>query len=120
LWTAIGLALGKDGAVLHAEVKVGDSMVMLSDGGDGRGDWRPMPTVLYLYVPDADAVYERALAAGAVSVMAPTTQSYGDRRGGIRDPSGNVWWIPTQVEDVSPEELKRRSEEYIRKQQSKG
>ena len=106
-----------DGTVMHAEVKIGDSMVMLTDGG---GDRKPMPTVLYLYVTDADAMYKRALAAGAASVMEPVTQFYGDRHGGVRDPSGNVWWIATHVEDVSPEELAKRAEEYMRKQQSKG
>jgi PhnB protein len=109
--------MGNGDAVMHAEVKIGDSMVMMSDGG---GDWKSMPTALYLYVTDVDAVYGRALAAGAVSVGEPTTQFYGDRHGGVKDPSGNVWWIATHVEDVPAEELKRRSEEYKRKQQSKG
>jgi PhnB protein len=109
--------MGQGGAVMHAEVKIGDSMLMLSDGG---GEWKPMPTVLYLYVTDADAMYKRALAAGAVSVMEPVTQFYGDRHGGVRDPSGNVWWIATHVEDVSQEELTKRAEEHMRKQQAKG
>ena len=109
--------MGQGGTVMHAEVRIGDSMLMLSDGG---GDWKPMPTVLYLYVTDADAMYKRALAAGATSVVEPVTQFYGDRHGGVKDPSGNVWWIATHVEDVSPEELKKRAEEYLRKQQSKG
>jgi uncharacterized glyoxalase superfamily protein PhnB len=105
-----------DGVVMHAEVRIGDSMVMLSDGG---GEWKPMPAVLYLYVPDADATYRRALDAGATSVQEPTTQFYGDRHGGVRDPSGNVWWIATRVEDVSPEELQKRAAAYMR-QQSRG
>ena len=98
---------GPDGGVMHAEVRIGDSMVMLTDGG---GDWKPMPTALYLYVNDADATYQRALAAGATSVMEPVTQFYGDRHGGVKDPSGNIWWIATHVEDVSPEELRKRAE----------
>jgi uncharacterized glyoxalase superfamily protein PhnB len=105
-----------DGVVMHAEVRIGDSMVMLSDGG---GEWKPMPTVLYLYVPDADATYRRALGAGATSVQEPTTQFYGDRHGGVRDPSGNLWWIATRVEDVSPEELQKRAAAHMR-QQSQG
>ena len=109
--------MGQGSTVMHAEVRIGDSMLMLSDGG---GDWKPMPAMLYLYVTDADAMYKRALAAGATSVMEPLTQFYGDRHGGIKDPSGNVWWIATHVEDVSPEELKKRAEEYMRKQESKG
>ena len=79
-----------------------------------------MPTVPYLYVTAADAVYKRALAAGVVSALEPATRFYGDRHGGIRDPSGNVWWIATHVEDVSPEELTERAEEYMRKQHSNG
>ena len=102
-----------DGGVMHAEVKIGDSMIMLSDGG---GEWKPMPTALYLYVTDADATYKRALAAGATSVMEPATQFYGDRHGSVKDPSGNIWWIATHVEDVSAEDLRKRVEAYTREQ----
>jgi uncharacterized glyoxalase superfamily protein PhnB len=106
-----------DGAVMHAEVRIGDSMLMLTDGG---GDWKPMPAALYLYVNDADATYQRALAAGATSVMEPVTQFYGDRHGGVKDPSGNIWWIATHVEDVSPEELRKRAEARARQQPPQG
>jgi PhnB protein len=92
-------------------------MLMLTDGG---GEWKPMPTNLYLYVNDADATYRRALAAGATSVMEPVTQFYGDRHGGVKDPSGNIWWIATHVEDVSSEELQRRAEARARQQQPQG
>jgi uncharacterized glyoxalase superfamily protein PhnB len=95
-----------DGAIMHAELKIGDSMLMLSDGG---GEWKAMPASLYLYVPDVDATYQRAIAAGATSVTEPTTQFYGDRHGGVKDPSGNIWWIATHLEDVSSEELKKRA-----------
>ena len=71
---------------------------------------RPMQAMLHLYVDDADASYQRALAAGAASVQAPTNQFYGDRSGGVKDPCGNLWWIATRVEDVPPDELKRRAE----------
>ena len=106
-----------DGAVRHAEVRIGDSMLMLTDGG---GEWKPMPASLYLYVNDADATYKRALAAGATSVMEPVTQFYGDRQGGVKDPSGNIWWIATHVEDVSPEELRKRAEGSVRQQKPQG
>ena len=79
-----------DGAVRHAEVRIGDSMLMLTDGG---GEWKPMPASLYLYVNDADATYKRALAAGATSVMEPVAQFYGDRQGGVkirRETSGGL------------------------------
>ncbi len=96
-----------DGSIHHAEVKIGDSIVMLADA---QGRWQPRPSTLYLYVDDTDASYRRALDAGATSLMEPATQFYGDRNAGIQDPSGNYWWIATHVEDVSPEEMKRRAE----------
>ena len=76
-----------------------------------------MPVTLYLYVADADTTYKRALAAGASSVMEPATQFHGDRHGGVEDPAGNLWWIATRVEDVPPEELKKRAEAHMRQQQ---
>ncbi len=96
-----------DGAIGHAEVRLGDSMVMLGEAG---AQWKPMPALIYLYVPDADSTYQRALQAGATSVMAPANQFYGDRSAAVKDPFGNMWWMGTHVEDVSPEEMKRRAE----------
>jgi uncharacterized glyoxalase superfamily protein PhnB len=108
--------LRPDGSVMHAQVKVGDSVVML---GDARAQWKPMPSTLYIYVKDADDTFKRALQAGGVSVMDVADQFYGDRMGGVKDPVGNIWWIATHVEDVSPAEMKKRSEEWMKKQ-SKG
>lgn len=99
--------LHPDGSIGHAEVKIGDSLIML---GEARAECQPMPTALYLYVNDTDDVYRRALAAGATSVMEPADQFYGDRNAGVKDSAGNSWWIATHVEDVAPEELKRRAE----------
>src|SRR4051794_30563563 len=101
----------RDGAVSHAEVRIGDSVVMLGQAG---GEWKAMPAALHLYVPDADAVYRRALQAGATSLREPADQFYGDRMAGVRDPAGNYWWIATHVEDVSPEEMRRRAEAHAR------
>jgi PhnB protein len=95
-----------NGAIAHAEVRIGDSIVMMSDAG---GERAPMPSGLYLYVNDTDAVYKSALRAGATSIMEPADQFYGDRSAGVKDPAGNQWWIATHKEDVSPEELKRRA-----------
>src|SRR5260370_18068001 len=67
---------GPDGAVMHAEVRIGDSIIMM---GEPMGDWKAMPAMLYLYLEDCDAAYRRAMAAGATSVMAPDDQFYGDR-----------------------------------------
>jgi PhnB protein len=102
-----------DGTVMHAQVRVGDSLIML---GDPREPWTPMPTTLYVYLKDVDAAYGRALHAGGVSVMDLTNHFYGDRMGGVKDPFGNIWWIATHVEDVSPEEMKRRTAELYKKQ----
>jgi uncharacterized glyoxalase superfamily protein PhnB len=102
-----------DGTVMHAEVKIGDSIVMM---GEAMGDMQPMPGTMYLYVHDADAVYRRALQAGATSVMEPADQFYGDRHGGVKDPAGNHWWIATHKEDVPPDELQKRAQAYMQQQ----
>ena len=104
-----------DGSIMHAEIKIGDSMLML---GEASEQWKPMPCALVLYVQDSDAVYKRALQAGATSIMEPADQFYGDRQGGVKDPSGTSWWIATHKEDVSSEELKRRGDEHMKQRQS--
>ncbi len=86
-----------DGSIGHAEVKIGDSRVMLGEAG---GEFAPMPGMLHLYVEDVDAVYQRALQAGAVSVREIVDEFYGDRIGGVKDKSGNQWWIATHIKDV--------------------
>ena len=98
-----------DGTIGHAEVTIGDSVVMLGEAG---AEWPPMPGAIHLYVDDCDATYARALEAGATSLREPENQFYGDRSGGVRDPGGNVWWITTHVEDVPQEELERRAAEW--------
>ncbi len=103
------------GVVHHAEVKVGNSMVML---GAQHDQWKSRPGNFYLYVEDCDAMYKKALAAGGTSLSEPQTQFYGDRQGGVSDSQGNNWWIATHVEDVSPEELERRAKEFTKKQQA--
>jgi uncharacterized glyoxalase superfamily protein PhnB len=98
--------LGPDGSVSHAEVRIGTSMLMMSQA---RGEWKPTPANFYLYVEDVDAVYKQAVQAGGISVGEPRDQFYGDRSGGVKDQFGNQWWIGTHVEDVPPEELARRA-----------
>jgi uncharacterized glyoxalase superfamily protein PhnB len=83
-----------DGTIMHAEVRIDDTVVMLSDGG---GQFPAFPIWLHVYVPDVDATYRRALEAGGVSVQEPVRKGDPDRRGGVKDPSGNTWWISTQV-----------------------
>jgi PhnB protein len=101
-----------DGAVMHAEARIGDSIAMI---GEAREPHPPMPSTLYFYVPDVDAVYRRAIEAGATSISEPADQFYGDRHGGVVDPAGNRWYIATHVEDVSPDEMARRAEAHAKK-----
>jgi PhnB protein len=96
---------GPDGEIVHADFTIGDSHVMAAQGSDR---WPASAGTVLLYVDDADAMYPAALAAGGTSLQPMTTQFYGDRSGGVRDPSGVSWWISTHVEDVSKEELERR------------
>jgi PhnB protein len=96
---------GPDGAIRHADVMIGDSHIMMGQAGD---QWTAMPAQVYLYLPDCDAAYKQALAAGGTSVQEPKTQFYGDRHGCVKDTNGNLWWVATHVEDVSNEEMERR------------
>ena len=95
--------IGPDGAIMHAAVRIGDSMVEVSDAPG-----EPMPAALHMYVEDTDAAYRRAMEAGGTSLREPMTTFYGDRTAGVKDPGGNSWWIACHVEDVSQEELFRR------------
>lgn len=99
-----------DGSIRHAELKIGNSMIML---GQARDQWKARPAGFYLYVPDCDVVYKRALQAGAKSIMEPADQFYGDRHGGVEDAAGNHWWIATHIEDVAPDEMQRRMQASI-------
>jgi uncharacterized glyoxalase superfamily protein PhnB len=92
---------------MHAQVKVGDSMMM---AGEPRGDAKPMPGMFYMYVNDVDAVYKKAVQAGAKVIHEPIDQFYGDRSGGVQDDFGNQWWIATHKEDLTSEEFNRRVE----------
>lgn len=83
-----------DGTIRHAQVKIGDSVVMMGESPD---DWKPMPGSIYLYVKDTDTTYKRALQAGATSVMEPMDQDYGHRSSGVEDPCGNYWWISSPL-----------------------
>lgn len=96
---------GPDGKIGHAEVLIGDSVVMLADVPP---DGEAMRAMLNVYVEDCDATFKKALAAGAETMRELEDQFYGDRSGGIKDKWGNLWYISTHIEDVSPEEMERR------------
>ena len=102
-----------DGKIMHAEFKIGDSVVMLADTSERA---QATSDMLYLYVPNVDAVYQKALKAGGKSLMEPTDQFYGDRSSSVMDPAGNRWFIATHIEDVSPAELKKRAAEFMKQQ----
>jgi PhnB protein len=95
-----------DGRVAHAEVRIGDSVVMVSDGGP---EHPPMPAMLMTYVEDVDATYAKALEQGATTVRAPADQFYGDRSGGVKDHAGNQWWFASRVENLTTGEIERRA-----------
>jgi len=104
----LGRVSRPDGKIGHAEVKVGDSKVMISEAG-GSKDCVATPANLYVYVKDVDAAYKRALKAGASKMVEPADMFWGDRYGAVRDHGGNTWGIATHVEDVTPAEIEKRA-----------
>jgi uncharacterized glyoxalase superfamily protein PhnB len=93
----LGRYASPDGVIHHTTIKIGNAYMEM---GEAQGPYQPMPTMFYLYVEDCDALYKRALAAGATSISEPTDQPYGDRSGGVTDPFGNKWYITTHVKDM--------------------
>jgi PhnB protein len=85
----------QSGKVMHAEVRIDDTIVMVADGAEG---WPPVPSHVHIYVRDVDATYRRALKAGAASVQEPVKKADADKRGGVKDAGGTTWWIATKVD----------------------
>ena len=113
-------ATGPDGTIMHAEIKIGDSRIMLNDpmgGSKGPKAIGGSPASLWLYVEDCDALYNRAIAAGA-QTFGPmgkmADQFWGDRCGTVSDPHGYLWTIATHKEDLSPQEMKQRQDEFFK------
>ncbi|WP_449432896.1 VOC family protein [Pseudomonas putida] len=107
---------GPDGRIGHAELKIGDSSLMLADPCDGmEGGLTASQSLngaavgLHLYVEDCDKVHAQAIAAGATQLRAVQDQFYGDRSGTLKDPFGNLWFISTHKEDLTPEEIRARA-----------
>jgi PhnB protein len=108
---------GPDGRIGHAELTIGDSLIMLADEYPDMGFLSPgriggTPVTLHLYVGDVDAVFEKALAAGAKALRPVENQFYGDRSGQFEDLFGHRWNVATHVEDVDPKDMARRAEEF--------
>ena len=104
----LGRVYNEDGSIGHAEVNIGDSIVMAFDA---RKEWLAPPCFLRLYVADGDAVYQQALAASATTVTEMISLVKGFRVGRVRDPFDNLWWIQTRLEDLDPEEMAKRAAE---------
>jgi len=98
----------EDGLVGHGEIRVGDTVVLAFDR---RPDWPVMPSLLRVFVPDADAAFARAIAAGAVVVTDLGDNAFGQRGGRIKDPFGNIWWVMCHVEDVPEDVMWQRLQE---------
>ena len=107
----IHLLRQKNGQIWHAQLKIGNSMILI---GDSMGKEAP-PMNIYIYTEDVDAMYHKAIKAGGTSVLEPADQFYGDRNGGVKDKFGNTWWIATHIEDVSDDEMKKRARAYEEK-----
>lgn len=100
-----------DGAIMHAQIKIGDSIIMVSDTREGM---EPITAMLYLYVPNVDEVYQTAIQAGGVVTMEVEDRFYGDRSGGLKDQFGNHWWVATHIKDVTDAELKQAATEQCK------
>jgi len=109
--------LGPDGKIMHAEIQIGNSFIMLNDECKGQRSARSIgasPVSFYLYVEKADAAFQKAVSAGGKQVMPVTDMFWGDRMGSFEDPFGIHWTIATHVKDVTPEEMKRGQEEFMK------
>ncbi|MDR2988596.1 MAG: VOC family protein [Nocardiopsaceae bacterium] len=98
----------EDGGIGHAEIRVGTSILLAFDS---QPDWPDTPSMLRVFVDDAEAVFDRAVSAGARVVTPLDDAAWGDRGGRIRDPLGNVWWVVQHVEDVAPDEIAARMQD---------
>jgi len=108
---------GPDGKIMHAEIKIGDTKIMLNDplmGGKGPKSLGGSPASLWLYVEDCDALFNRAVGAGAQTKMPMGDQFWGDRCGSVQDPAGYTWTIATHKEDLTPEEMNQRAEKFYK------
>ena len=105
-----------DGSIMHAEVLIGDSRIMIAEESEMA---KATTSTLYIYVPDVDSVFQQAAKAGGQTIMEPSDMFYGDRSGGVKDPSGNSWFIATHKEDVDAQELQKRAEAFVKQQKTR-
>jgi PhnB protein len=105
----------KNGSIIHAEVKIGDSIIMLADS---TSEWKAVTCALYLYVDDTDKRYQMALECGATSLSEPRDEFYGDRCAAVVDHFGNQWWIATRKENLTGEDIDNSSDNYMDESQT--
>jgi len=113
----VSRSTGPDGKVMHAEIKIGDSRIMVNDvmqGTKGPQSFGGSPASLWLYVENSDALFDRAVGAGARVQMPMADQFWGDRAGAVADPAGYTWWIATRKEEFTPAEMQQRSAEFFK------
>ena len=113
----VGRSVGPDGKIMHAELRVGDSRFMVNDvmmGAKGPKAFGGSPASLWLYVENSDALFNRAVGAGATVQMPMADQFWGDRAGAVADPAGYTWWIATRREDLTPAEMHQRAEDFFK------
>lgn len=114
----VSRSVGPDGKIMHAEIKIGNSRVMLNDvmmgSQQGPQAFGGSPAGLWLYVENSDALFNRAVGAGAKVQMPLADQFWGDRGGAIADPAGYTWWIATRKEDLTPAEMQQRAAEAFK------
>ncbi len=111
-----------DGSIMHAELRIGDSPIMLGEempeqGGRSPKSYDGTSVALFIYTDNVDAAWKKAVDAGARPVMPLTDQFWGDRSGCIEDPSGHRWWLSQHIEEVAPEEMQRRAEKFFAESQ---
>ena len=113
----VSRSLGPDGKVMHGDIVIGNSHFFVNDtmmGMKGPKGFGGSPASFWLYVEDSDALFKRAIEAGATEQMPMADQFWGDRAGSIADPAGYSWWISTRKEDLTPAELRQRADEFFK------
>jgi PhnB protein len=109
---------GPDGSIMHAEIRIGDSRIMLGDempeqGGRGPKSYGGTPVSFFIYRENVDAAWKRAVEAGGKPIMPLADQFWGDRAGCLEDPFGHRWWLAQHVQDLTPEELRKAAESFF-------
>ena len=112
-----------DGTIMHAELRIGDSVIMLGEempeqGGRSPKSYGGTPVSFFVYQENVDAAWTRAVGAGAKPIMPLADQFWGDRSGCVEDPFGHQWWLAQHIEDLTPEEMQKRAEAFFSQMQS--